>query len=377
VDKPPSSPKGILVSLPEAEAAGCLTKETLTSLCRALTEQTMPSLIILSLEIDSLDGYDFYFYPPRAGIHAPATLVLGGAFQNLTDFSFANPNATLTATSEENPFQTFYLHSSSFLAFRVFFLSLHCALFVALLFVMYRFFQGTEKVVLVLKISLFSLLFYTNISRIIFFSLGGDFVTLFKRVVHELSFLALLLCNTVFLLIWLRVLKFSLSHLKNLLYLGYGVVVFVIIGSSIGTLIRILTFVVGGIQASESAYIALMAFGGFIQIIFLLGALLRTLKILGKVQGSDGNKNNILKKYMLMAWFLFAFMLLVIVLIGVIEVLSSRNLEGFQARLWLTEITFVSLVVFYCYALYTTNHASKNNSSLENSPGSLKLDPSQ
>jgi len=369
-------PKVLLCSLVEANEAGCLTKETLSSLTRALDRLLSPLLIIYSNRQENLQTYDFYFYKPVGDIQAPATLVYGHVFSNLSSIALDNPNAVLSATPNENPFALFYRESSAFLALRIVWILLFCLAGVLVGLAIRQFVLNSDTVVFNNKILLFAFCLITCALRILFWAIGGDLTSLFKRILQELGVITPYFCNALFLLLWLRVLKYSYNtNGQKTALIGYTAASIAILLALLGFVIRILAFTIGGLEELSAVLYPTFLVSSFVIIfVFIIAAVVRVLFLL-KGPGSSQPKKDFLRKYTFVAGLLIALTLLTAILFGILTVFNKDSLPAFQARLWLAELSVFLIPLFYSSVLFsTTKPASQYSESKQGSKVESKLD---
>jgi len=352
VSNPPEEGKILLVSLLEASRSLCVTKESLTSLSRTLFSQTRPSLIIYSNHQDHFEAYDYYFYSPSDSILSPVTLVKGWVFENLTLQFEEDSNRTLFATAEKNPFQTFY-EGGLFLGFRITWILMAILILFALSRTGYLIMSGEEKSHIHIKLATIFFCVLERVLHIIFLSLGGDFTSLFKRALYEISPFLISLGFCSFLFHWMIVLDYGFHEKSKLLLAGKVVSILAPLCLFVGFVVRICEFVarLSGV-GFQWTYILTLSVPFLVGVIFQFGVFWYVRKLLKKARNFSAVQRSMFEHYNKLIFFLSFITLLCLITIGVSSAFNKRSMESFITRLWLYELGMASLSLFFSLALF-------------------------
>jgi len=339
----------LLVSLKDAEKGRCLTKEPLNSLCATL-DQFLPSLIIISNMRNSLEAYDYYYYPSRKEVASPVTFVKGEAFLLLEQEFLLERE--IFANHSTNPFQTFY-ESGLFLFLRIFWIVAYSVILVASLWQIKHYTMNLGRPFLSVKGLLFSFSGLTCMSRIAFYSLGGDVSSLTKRILFELGFSIPLLSQVLFLILWLRVLEsFFLFLNRWAIFFGLGLVFLAPFLYSISFGTRIASFLVPG-QANLMTiiYVSTVEIGNGLVVLWLLWAIFKTSREMEKSTPLLPREDPLFKHFYRFASILLGWLMVRLCTIAVVRSLNKTSLASFQIRLWMEELVIAFLILFFLFSL--------------------------
>jgi len=342
----------LLVSLEKAGEGGCVIKESLSSLSRTLYQQTTPLLIIISNLEDNMEAFDYYFYPPTEDILSPVTLVKGQVFQNLSSAFLQNPNSTLLATSQTNPFAEFY-HSRYFLFYRIFWIVLYVLIIGGPLLPLYLIFKEKQEPKMRLKLGCLVLCILLCLSRIIFYSLGGDYTSLFKRIIYEFGYIYTCGSISLLCLIWVGVLQFHSRVNLRLLLAGKGLTGFFVLVAGLSYLFRILAFVTPGTWGNQAFTVTVVVFLVllFFYFLFMFLTFLYVRRLLAHARDLSDFHQALFRHYNVLALFQLCMIIGSTFAFLVAYILNKKTLVNFNLRIWSYEIISFAAVIFYSIAL--------------------------